>query len=197
MIRFKVGSELYEFHGAINVTTTAKYLFEKRDPFNPALFYRYGKYYQDSLEISMVCYAEEYESLYYAIADILTAGEDYIVGWETVTGYQYRRLTQLLVYPSEVRFIGSEVSLRLESEPYDTIQKVMQNLTSNQIWNESTIANTTIAYAFGGARGGGYEPPLPELISVDQLDTLSGILLTGDFNNTIILSGDNTYLLHE
>jgi len=142
MIRIKVGVELYEFPGTISANVTVKYLFEKRDPFNPALFYRHGKYYQDSLDVDIVCDADEYENLYYKTHEALHNGGFYLIAWETVTGYQYRKVKSVLPYPSQIRFLTDSVKLKLESEPYDEVIKNMPNVTQNSAWNQSTISNT-------------------------------------------------------
>lgn len=145
MIRIKVGDELYDFQGTIDTQTNIKYLFEKRNPFISDLYYRYGKYYQDTLNISLVVTSEQYENLYY---DIAQKGE-WVIGWDTLTGYQSRRIKSLLPYPSELRFLNGGVEFNVESEPFKTINKNMPNITINFAWNVSTISNTSIAQSMG------------------------------------------------
>lgn len=139
MIRFKVGEEIKEFDGKIDVSTSEKYLSEKKSPFNPALTYRFGRYYQDTLDIMIIISPTQYEELYYKIASCDT----FIIAWQTPTGYQYRHLSrQILPYPDEMMYITEEINLKLESNPYNEIKHNMPNITLNTSYNLSSIANT-------------------------------------------------------
>ncbi len=142
MIVFKVGSALYEFDGILSVQTQEKYKFEKKSPFDPALNYRFGRYYQDSLDISIIAGAEQYEQLYYAIISQLSGNNPFIVSWTSKTGYQYRFIKTILPYPSDIMYLKNEISLKLESEPYYEIVQNMPNVTLNTVFNESIIDNT-------------------------------------------------------
>lgn len=139
MIRFKVGSTLFEFRGTIDVSSETKYRFEKRNPFQPNLFYRYGRYFEDVLVLMIVSTAIKYEELYFAAMN----SDSFFVSWETVTGYQYRQINKdSLPYPSSIRFLNGAIELRLRSKSYEEPMKNMPNITRNTIWNQSTISNT-------------------------------------------------------
>lgn len=142
MIIFRVGEKLYEYEGVIGVQTQEKYIFEKKNPFNPTLSFQYGRYFQDNLEISIIAEAEQYEQMYYGIADLISQNNPYIIAWRSITGYQYRLCKSLPPYPSEIMHLRDEVSMKLESMPYFEIQKDMANVTQNMIYGESTIDNT-------------------------------------------------------
>lgn len=140
MIRFKFGDDLIEFDGTMDVTPQVKYLFEKKNPFVPNQPYRHGKHYVDRLKVSILARAEDYEDLYY----LALGSEHYYISWETFTGFQYRKISQKLPYPSQIRFLDGKVEFSLESEPYAAINPNMENITRNMRWNISTIANTIL-----------------------------------------------------
>jgi hypothetical protein len=139
MVRIKVGSTLYEFKGTLTHNPSIKYLSSQVNPFEPTNPYQFGKYFQDQLDVNLICTKSEYETLFFAVAQ----ADEFIIAWETPTGYQSRKIRkQLLPYPSKIMFFIDQVSFKLESEPYASLIKDMPNITRNTIWNVSTIANT-------------------------------------------------------
>ncbi|HPK40010.1 MAG: hypothetical protein WDA18_09310 [Candidatus Ratteibacteria bacterium] len=140
MIRIKVGDELYEFQGTIEVTPEVKYVFEKENPFVANQPFRHGKYYTDKLQISILASSAEYESLFYLVMGC----EEFLVAWETLSGYQWRKLKEKLPYPSQLRYLDGKIDFALESLPYYEINSSMENITKNMKWNISTIENTIL-----------------------------------------------------
>ena len=147
MIWIKVGDKLEEIdvnanifvlHGTITVNPNVKYMYEKPNPFVANEFFRHGKYYTDNLRISCICDPEKYETLYY----MCLAADKYLVAWETVSGYQWRIINEKIPYPSELRFLNGRVEFGVETAPYTEITQMMNKLTHNFKWGQSTIANT-------------------------------------------------------
>jgi len=147
--------DLYSFHGRINVVSTKRYRFEKQNIDNLNLVYREGKYYIDTLSITLlVDNVKEYEKMYFACFDPETdidsnhalsdhdPRDTYIVEWHIPTGVIWRRIRQNLTYPSEIRFLKGEIEFTLETEPYEKLFKGMQSITMNRKWNRSTMRNT-------------------------------------------------------
>lgn len=138
MIRIKTGSELHEFYGTIDVTPEIEHMVEEECVYNPGLSYRFGKYFIDKIQLNLSISAEDYENLYYKVMQ----AAEWIIAWETLTGYQWRKSRSPLPYPSKIRFINDAVTLKIESEPYINPINNMTNITLNTIWNESTPDNT-------------------------------------------------------
>ncbi len=139
MIRIKVGDTIYDFHGTINVDQKSKFQSVKSNPYAPTSPFQFGKYFVDTLDISIISDPEKYESLYYDVCENAV----FFVAWETYTGYQYREIrNQSLPYPSKSRFLNNVISFKLESEQYTQINRDMPNITMNQKFNVSTIDNT-------------------------------------------------------
>jgi len=138
MIRIKIGNELHEFYGTIDVTPQIEHLIEHECSYNTGLSYRFGKHFVDKIKLNLAISAEAYETLYYRVMQ----ANEWIIAWETLTGYQWRKTRSPLPYPSKIRFINDSVTLNLESEPYTNPNNNMTNITLNTIWNESTPENT-------------------------------------------------------
>ena len=155
LIHFLVGEQLYSFYGRIDVTTKIDYQFERKHISELNLVYREGMYFKDTLTISLlVDDIKQYENMYYACFYPATetipghaisgndARETYKIEWKTPTGITWRRVRQVLPYPSKVRFFKGVVEFSVQTEAYTVLLRNMGSLTKNRKWNRSTIGNT-------------------------------------------------------
>jgi len=137
-----LGDELlFGFDGTIDVTTEVKYAYEKKTV-SPAIDskIRFGKYYQDKLDVVIIAKPDEYAELYWAI---LKAERPCYIIWHTPSGCQYRKMTNHLPYPDKNRCITDSVRVKIETEPYTEVNKSMHDISRvNRKWNRFTIFET-------------------------------------------------------
>jgi len=136
--------ELFAFEGSIDVTTEVKYAYEKKIVgagfSQPDSKIRFGKYFQDKLDVVIIATPAEYERLYWAV---LKAETPCYVVWNTHNGLQYRKMTSHLPYPDKSRCITDSVRVKIETEPYTQVYETMHDITQiNRRWNLYTIADT-------------------------------------------------------
>jgi len=134
--------ELFAFEGSIDVTTEVKHAFEKKLVGNatPDAYLRFGKYFQDKLDVVIIATPSEYERLYWAV---LKAETPCYVVWNTHNGLQYRKMTSHLPYPDRSRCITDSVRVKIETEPYTQVFETMHDITQiNRRWNLNTINDT-------------------------------------------------------
>ena len=130
---------VYHFHGTIDVTTKEEYQYEKKHPIAIGKYFRSGKYFVDTLKISIITTPEVYENLYFASL----RNKAFLVAWDTYTGFQYRWLQACLPYPSKVRFLNDKVDFSIETAPYFvTNRKMDKDFMKNFRWNLATIKDT-------------------------------------------------------
>jgi len=130
---------VYHFHGTLEVTTKEAYQYEKKHPITIDKYYRSGKYFIDTLKVSIVATPEVYENLYFASI----RNNAYLIAWNTYTGFQYRWLRANLPYPSKVRFLNDKVDFSVETAPYFVVNRNMsQDFMRNFRYNIATTQDT-------------------------------------------------------
>jgi hypothetical protein len=130
---------VYYFYGTIDVTTKEEYQYEKKHPVIVDKFFRSGKYFIDTLKVSIVATSKAYENLYFASI----RNNAYLIAWDTCTGFQYRWLRANLPYPSKVRFLNDKVDFTVETAPYFKLNRSMSNdFMKNFMYNLATIQDT-------------------------------------------------------
>ena len=130
---------VYHFSGTIDVETNEEYLYEKKHPIIIDKYFRAGKFFVDTLKVSIVATPQAYENLYFASI----RNNAYLIAWDTYVGFQYRWLRANLPYPSRVRFLNDKVNFTIETAPYFVINRSMsKDFMKNFRYNKATIKTT-------------------------------------------------------
>ena len=143
----------FTFQGTINVTSNVKHKFERQDPFDPSKKFTYGRFYSDTIQITIAFMGQDifYQELYKKVMQ----AESYHIEWdikqecedgEDVTFFYRRIVTEKIPFPSSLRYLNGEVSFTLETEKYEdneVAQIFCHSIRRNNLrYNRSTIRMT-------------------------------------------------------